>query len=277
LAVVANSFHIKPLIRIFQSADRYQILGLNRKEVRLFQGNRDALDEVEFAQDFPRTITEALGADLTEPHLTVSSRGTGAGGTAVRQGSGSKNDEVDIDTERFFRTVDGAILKRYSKPSGLPLMLAALPEHHNLFHQISHNPLLMVEGIKAHPDALSPDALRDRAWRAVAPQFEARLAKLAEEFLGAKAKGLGSDTVAEVAEAAVAGRVANLLIEADRRVPGRIDAETGAVVFDSLLQPDVDDLLDDVAEISLKAGGSVAIVPAERMPTQTGIAAIYRF
>jgi hypothetical protein len=88
---------------------------------------------------------------------------------------------------------------------------------------------------------------------------------------------LGSDTVAEVAEAAVAGRVANLLIEADRRVPGRIDAETDAVVFDSLLQPDVDDLLDDVAEISLKAGGSVAIVPAERMPTQTGIAAIYRF
>ncbi len=31
LAVVSDSFHIKPLIRTFQSADRYHLLGLNRK------------------------------------------------------------------------------------------------------------------------------------------------------------------------------------------------------------------------------------------------------
>jgi hypothetical protein len=214
---------------------------------------------------------------LTEPHLTVSSYGTGVGGTPTRHGHGSKKDEVDIDTERFFRAVDRAILERYSKPSGLPLLLPALPEYHNLFRRISHNPLLMHEGIDTYPDALPLDALRDRAWKAVEPQYHARLAKLEEEFLEAKAKGMGSDTVAEVAEAAVARRVATVLVEADRQVPGLIDAETGGTCFDSLLQPDVDDLLDDVAQIVLKAGGSVVIVPAERMPTQTGIAAIYRF
>ncbi len=277
LAVVANSFHIKPLIRILQSADRYQVLGLNRQEIRLFEGNRDALDEVELAQDFPRTITEALGKDLTEPHITVSSHGTGAGGTPMRHGHGSKKDEVDIDTERFFRAVDRAILERYSKPSGLPLLLAALPEYHTLFRQISHNPLLMHEGIDTYPDALPLDALRERAWSAVEPRYHARLAKLVDEFLEAKAKGIGADTVAKISEAAVARRVATLLIEADRQVPGRINTETGGVELDSLLEPDVDDLLDDVAEIVLKAGGHVVIVPAERMPTQTGIAAIYRF
>ena len=47
LAMVADSFHIKPLIRIVQSADRYQVLGLNRYEVKLFEGNRDPLDEIE--------------------------------------------------------------------------------------------------------------------------------------------------------------------------------------------------------------------------------------
>jgi hypothetical protein len=30
LAIVADTFHIKPLIRIFPSADRYHVLGLNR-------------------------------------------------------------------------------------------------------------------------------------------------------------------------------------------------------------------------------------------------------
>jgi hypothetical protein len=39
----------------------------------------------------------------------------------------------------------------------------------------------------------------------------------------------------------------------------------------------VDDLLDEVSEHALKTGGEVVIVPAERMPTDTGVAAIYRF
>ena len=66
LVVVADSFHIKPLMRIVQSADRYQVLGLNRREVKLYEGNRDALDEIELAEMVPRTIGDALGEELTD-------------------------------------------------------------------------------------------------------------------------------------------------------------------------------------------------------------------
>jgi hypothetical protein len=68
-----------------------------------------------------------------------------------------------------------------------------------------------------------------------------------------------------------------LLIDADRVIPGRFDPDTGAIVFAPLHDPRVDDLLDDLGEHALRAGGDVVIVPAERMPTDTGIAAIYRF
>jgi hypothetical protein len=59
LAIVADSFHTKPLIRILQSADRYQVLRLSRQEIKLFEGNRDALDEIEPAEGVPRTISDA--------------------------------------------------------------------------------------------------------------------------------------------------------------------------------------------------------------------------
>jgi Bacterial archaeo-eukaryotic release factor family 3 len=277
LVVVADSFHTKPLMRILQSADRYQVLGLSRGEIKLFEGNRDALDEVELARGVPRTITEALGEELTEPHLTVASYGKGAGGPAMHHGHGSKKDEVDIDTERFFRAIDRAVLEHHSRPSGLPLILAALPEYHTLFRQVSHNPFLMAEGIDIHPDALPIDALRARAWRAVEPRYLARLAGLVETFGQARSTGLGADELAQIAEAAVSGRVSTLLIEADRQVPGRMDAATGRIEFDDLAHPGVDDLLDDLGELVLKMGGEVVVVPAERMPTPTGIAAIYRF
>jgi len=47
LAIVADSFHTKPLLRIVQSADRYQVLGLSRATVKLYEGNRYALDEID--------------------------------------------------------------------------------------------------------------------------------------------------------------------------------------------------------------------------------------
>jgi hypothetical protein len=276
LMIVADSFHIKPLMRILQSADRYQVLGLNRQEMKLFEGNRDVLDEIEPAQTVPRTITDALGEEQRQSR-TLTAFSPSPGAPAIRHGYGSKQDEVDIDTERFFRAVDGAILKHHSRPLGLPLILAALLEHQNLFRQITQNPFLLAEGIDIHPDALSADGLRERAWRVVEPQYLARLAALTEKFGRATAKGLGSDELAAVSQAAVAGRVETLLMDADRHIAGRIDAASGRIKYGELSDPEVDDLLDDLGELVVKKGGQVVIAPAERMPTRTGIAATYRF
>ena len=278
LAIVADSFHTKPLMRILQSADRYHVLGLNRQEVKLFEGNRDALDEIELHPDVPRTLTDALGEELTDPHLTVASYG-GVGGsqTAMHHGHGGKKAEVDLDAERFFRAVDRGILEHHSRPSGLPLILAALPEHHHRFHEVSRNPFLMPESIDIHPDALSSiDELRQRAWHLVEPRYLARLAALVEEFGTARSRGLAADDLAQVARAVVGGRVATLLIEARREIPGRINAATGDVEAGDLAHPEVDDVLDDLGTLALKMGGQVVIVPSERMPTTTGVAAIYR-
>ena len=279
LAVVADSFHTKPLLRMLQSADRYQVLGLNRQAIRLFEGDRDALDEIEPAQGIPRTITEALGEDLTETHQTVASYGGARGSSsAMHHGHGGKESEVDIDAERFFRAVDRGVLEHHSRPSGLPLILAALPEHHQMFHEVSHNPFLLEGSIDVHPDALSSiDELRQRAWSLVEPRYLARLAALVEQFGTARSQGLGETDLAQVAKAVVGGRVAALLIEARREVPGRIDATTGDVVYDDLADPEVDDVLDDLGTLTLRMGGQVVVVPAESMPTETGAAAIYRY
>lgn len=216
LAIVADSFHIKPLMRILQSADRYHVLGLNRQEIKLFEGNRDALDEIELHQDVPRKLTDALGEELTDPHLTVASYG-GISGTqgAMHHGQGGKKAEVDGDAERFFRAVDRGILEHHSRPSGLPLILAALTEHHHMFHEVSANPFLVDESIDVHPDSLSSiDELRVRAWQLMEPRYLARLAELVEQFGNAKSQDLGDDDLSQVARAAVGGRVATLLIEA---------------------------------------------------------------
>jgi Bacterial archaeo-eukaryotic release factor family 3 len=278
LAIAADTFHTKPLLRILQSADRYQVLGLSREAIRLFEGNRYALDEIDLEPGVPRTIKDELGDERSEPHQTVASYG-GAGGASapMRHGQGGKKDRMDIDVDRFFRAVDRSILEHHSRPSRLPLMLAALPEYHGVFRKISQNPFLMSEGIDVHPEAVPIDELRERAWRIVRPHYQARLSKLVEEFRQAQARGLADDQLQQVASATVSGRVATLLIEADREIPGRVDSATGNIEFGDLDHPEVDDLLDDVGELASNKGGQTVVVAKEMMPTETGVAAIYRY
>jgi hypothetical protein len=173
--------------------------------------------------------------------------------------------------------VDRAVLESYSKPSGLPLLLAALPEHHHLFHQISQNPFLIEGGIRVNVDSLSIEELRVLAWQSIEPRYQARLTSLCEEFEQARAKGVGRDNLAQVAEASIFGRVATLLIEADRQIAGRLNGATGRVEQASPEDPDVHDLLSDLGEVVVKKGGEVVVVPAERMPSRTGLAATYRY
>ena len=277
-AVVADSFYTRPLRRFLQTTGRYQVLGLSLQKIQLFEGNRDALDEIDPAPGVPRTITEALGSELTESHVTVASYGgAGQGSAPMHHGDGGKQDAVQADAERFFRAVDRAVLGHHSQPSGLPLILAALPEHRHLFHRVSHNPFLVADGISINPDAVPIDELRQRAWQVVEPHYQAMVAKLAVDFENAKSNGLGSDDLAQVAQATAAGRVATLLIESDRQIAGLLDGATGRVKIADLSNPQVDDLLDDLGELVEKMGGRVLIVPPERMPVRTGLAATYRY
>jgi len=279
LAVVADSFHTKPLRQYMQSTDRYHVLGLSLHDIRLFEGNRHSLTEIELMPDIPETITEALGDDLTDKHSTVASYGgTGGESSSMHHGHGGRKDELEKDAERFFRVVANNIYERYSKPSELPLILAALPEHHNLFQKVNKNPLLLTEGIAINPSSSSPDTLAKMAWEIMEPEYNLKLDILVARCEQARANDKGSDDYKEVAIAAVEGRIDTLIVEADRIIPVRItNLVTCNTQKKDLTNPKVDDLLDDMGELVIEMGGQVMVLPTGKMPSETGLAAIFRY
>jgi Bacterial archaeo-eukaryotic release factor family 3 len=279
LAVVADSLHVKPLVRIVQSADRYQVLCLGRDSVKLYEGNRDALDPIDLADGIPRTNAEALGEDPdNKPERTVAAHGGSARGDATaRHGHGSEKDVANSDAERFFRAVDRGVLEHHSRPSGLPLILVTVTENSEIFRRVSHNPSLMTDGVNFDPWSLSADRLREEVWQVVQPHYLRRLAALVDDFREAHSRWQASGDLSDIGQAAVAGQVGTLLVEADRLVPGTLDLSTGRISFEDLSRPEVDDLLDDLVELVLRKGGEVIVVPADRMPTRTGAAAINRY
>lgn len=279
LAIVADSFHTKPLWQYLQSLDQFHLLALTLHDIRLFEGNHHSLSEVELSEATPKTITEALGEELTDKHTTTASYG-GVGGesSGMHHGHGGHKEESEKDAERFFRVVANTIYEHYSKPTGWPLILAALPEHHSLFQKVNKNPLLLPDGIAINPSSVSSDQLAKMAWEVMEPEYSLKLDTLVDRFEQARANGKGSDDYKRVAVAAVEGRVDTLLVEADRIIAIRVtNLVTGNTQKKDLKNPRVDDLLDDMGELVLKMGGQVMVIPADKMPSETGLAAIFRY
>lgn len=279
LAIVAESFHTKPLRHYLQTLERYHVLGLNLKEFKLYEGNRHLLREVELAADIPKTLVEALGEELTEKHSTVASYGgTGNQSVEMHHGHGGKKAEIDKDTERFFRIVAANIEEHYSKPTGWPLILAALPEHHNTFQKVNKNSYLHPKAIAINPTAISTDKLKTLAWEILEPEYAQKQATEVDRFNRARAAQKGSDDHKEVAHAALEGKVDTLLVEANRHVEVKItNLISGNTKAQILKKPAVDDLLDDLGELVIKMGGKVIVLPKEKMPSESGLAAIYRY
>lgn len=276
LIVVNDHIHMKPLIRVFQSEDTYQVLALDRSGVKLYQGNRYVLDEVVMAPSVPRTIEQALGPNVSVQGVERAAPSSpGRGGPSVQgvHGHGSKTDEVRLDMERFFRAVDRAITEAHSMPSTLPLILAALPEYHTHFHEISHNPYLLEDGIHTNAVALSPAEIREQAWRLMEPRYHARLQQLIDMYHAARARGLATDDLTHAIEFATDGRVGTVLLEADRRIPGHVEGH----IPHRANRDEPGDILDDLAERVLKTGGQVIVAPRGSMPSDTGLAAVFRY
>ena len=259
---VADSFHLKPLIRAHQFTGRFEVLCLTQRNVRLLQGNQDKLEPVEI-RNVPHSIQEALADGTDERPI---------GDTSTAPASAN-----DAELDRFFREVDKALWQNHSRQSGLPIILCAVEEYHPRFRQISKNPHLVEEGIKLNPDALPLERIREEAWKIIKPYYRRQIDRVLEEFGRARATQQGSEDVNEVAQAAAFARVGTLLVDADKHIGGRIDLTNGRVEYGDLSQPDFDDLLDDIAERVMKTGGQVLVMPAAQMPTDTGVAAIYRF
>jgi hypothetical protein len=275
LAVVADSFLVKPLLRYLQSADRFQVLALTRDSARVYEGNRYALDEVTLPEGLPSRMDQVVPPERDGPGASVASSSAGVGSPKMVRGHGEGKE--DLDAEKFFRAVDRAFTALLSKPAKLPVLLAALPPHQAMFRRVSQCPHLLADGVSGNPEALSADELRRQAWQALEPHYLARLARLKESFTTAQARQLGSSDLSDAARAAAAGRVAVLLVESERVIPGVIHRADGTLHPGDLSSPQVGDMLDDLTEMVLATGGEVVVVPKERMPSASGLAAVYRY
>lgn len=100
-----------------------------------------------------------------------------------------------------------------------------------------------------------------------------------------QSQGKASSDVKEIGKALFDKKVATLLVQEGKVIPGTYDPATGDVEFDPALNPLDDkkldpaspDLIDGLAQAALQQGGRVIVLPEEKMSGGNVAAAIYRY
>ncbi|MDX1683416.1 MAG: hypothetical protein R3336_09865, partial [Phycisphaeraceae bacterium] len=242
IAVMADSFHVRPLIRAAQDADRFRVVCVSLEDVAVYEGNRHRIEPLDL-EGIPTTMHESLpGEPIPE-------------GPESELEATAKDQRKQDWIRRHFRAVADAIHRRFVGEDDLPVILAALPEHQTVFREEADDLDLVDVGIERDPfHDMTDEQLADEAEMALQPIRDARAMGLQERYGNAAAQGHGHDDLDQIAADAVFGKIDTLLINREERVGGSVDEGSGKVTYEPIEDPHTDDLLDDIAEQVLDRG-----------------------
>lgn len=277
MVVVANQFHIKPLLTMLSGDGTFYILALSQNMVKFFQATRDTIHEVEI-DGLPRNMDDALGYDNLEKQVQFHTGTPKRKGKreAMFHGHGAAADIPQEFLLRYFRKVSRA-LHPVLKEERAPLCLAAVEYLIPLYKDASSYSHVLDKGIGGNPENLRPEELHKKAWDIAGPLFLQEQNKAAQTYLDLAETEKASNLLQEVVPASFHGRAAVLFVAVGVQKWGTFDPGSNKLAVHSKKRIHDVDLLDFAAVHTLLNGGTVYAVKPDDVPGGSSMAAVYRY
>jgi hypothetical protein len=275
LVVIANSFHIKPLLPLLGRVGTFYILGLSLNNVRLFQATPDTISEI--ALNFPTNMNEALWLDEPERYLNLHSGSVSTRDGGIFHGHGIDEDEKK-NILRFFQSVNEG-LNTLIEAKTVPMILAGVDYLLPIYREASTYPNILEDGITGNPDRENLSELHGQAWDIVRPNFEESQKKAFEKYkqLSGQKNAQATNDLSTAVKAAKFGQMETLFVPLGIQIWGKYDEENNKVIVASEPSPENEDLLDLAATETILNSGQVFAVPREQLPGDGDLAAILRY
>jgi hypothetical protein len=272
LAVVDDHFHVTPLLPLLVGDGHFFVLALSQNQIRLLEGTRDRLEEVDLP-GVPLGVQDALQGEEVQRQLQlyVADRG-GVGAGGIYHGHGHPGEGQAERILRYFRKVDRG-LREVLVGEQAPMVLAAVQHLAPIWRKANTYPHLVDETLAGSPEGLGLHQLHARAWAVVEPLFLQAQREAAARYDRLAGTGLTSQDPREIIRVGEDGRIDTLF--AARHPAG------GVRGVGSDPSPNGDRALRDVLELAtvttLIKGGTVYVLPAGEVPGGGSVAAVFRY
>lgn len=153
LVLVSEDFHFKPVLPLLTGDGHFYVLALSQKQVRLLEGTRDTVNEIDLEQ-LPGSLAEALRYDDFERELQWHTRTAPAPHgerQAMFHGHGTEN-QVKERILRYCQILNRGIIE-FLQEEGSPLVLAGVDYLLPIYRQANTYPHLVEGGLTGNPEA----------------------------------------------------------------------------------------------------------------------------
>ncbi len=277
---VSDHYYLKSVVPLFSDNGKFYLLTLSLKNVRLFEGSRHAIIEIDAEDVLPGRLEDVVGYDYEEKSLQFR---TGHGGNPAQKeagaafhGHGSGKDDALHETDKFFRAVDDGVMQILHDEKD-PLILACVEKYYSPYKKANNYKYLYEKFVDRNPDEDDPVFLHELAWDLVKEKFLRERKDKVAQFLNLSAGGKTSDDLKEIIPAAVDGRIDTLFLQKGIEHYGIYNHENHEVMMgEDHVNPAA--LFNMAAVHTMKNGGSVYTAEPEDMPLKDSeINALMRF
>jgi hypothetical protein len=279
LVTISDAFHTKPLIPLLARNDRFFVLLLSKKHVRLYESTADVFEELDLPAGVPRKIEEAmLDEDIQHnlQHHTAQTVGQGAI-FGLKHGQAPDVLKPQERVFLFYRRIDQG-LHDLLRARQFPLVLAGVEENFAIYRRANTYPFLMENGVAGSADEFHPPTLHKQAWALVEANHREAEEKAAAHYRELVATGRTSEKLDEIVSAAYFGRVDHLFVAMNGQRWGAFHPDSNRVEVHDEPRSGDRDLLDFAAAQTLLNGGAVYAVEPGKVPgKQAEIAAVFRY
>jgi Bacterial archaeo-eukaryotic release factor family 3 len=269
---VGPRFQIRPLLSIIALEQRFYLLALSQKHVRLLRATHHSVEEVPLHGRAPENL-EAWMHARTPDHV-LDNRSTGGPSTGsmkgVMFGTSTDLERRNEYLAHFFSAIDSGIRGILSS-GDTPLILAGVTSETALYARENTYSRLLEETVPGSPEKLSAGELHQHGLTIVRRTFTPLLTKALQDMK----KQQGTPRTASGAEAVLKaineGRVADLFFPEDEEQRGTWDEAAQQI------RPGDEDLLNLAAVQTLSYNGHAFALKRSDMPEPAGVAALLRF
>ncbi len=271
-SVFGAFFDPLPLLRSIEFGPPFYLLALSRKRARLFHAAPDGFEEVAFPPGITADFEEFKGLDLHE--TTWRNKTSSGGGNSLTFGAGADRDKESKHFRDFCVALDRGV---NALPGSDPVVVAATATEQSTYREAASSPRLVREQVLLSPDGgYSTTQLSEKARAVMAGRAPTAALRALDHFSNA-GPALTAVEGNAIVGAASTGRVAHLLIAEGAKVMGDYDAIAARTIWSGTLPARDENLAAAAACDTLRHGGSVWVLPADRMPAARARAALLRY
>ena len=271
---VGDRFQLRPLLDAVSREQRFYILAISQKKVRLFECGLYRFNEVDLKGRVPQNLHVFLSMKM--PDHVLDNRASGVRGAGSMKGvvfgTSSDSEKSDEYLAHFFRAIDTGLHAVLASKSA-PLILAGVEEELALYRKINTYKNVTEQDLHGSPDGVPPRELFQHARDIMRQRLTAPAAKVVREFEEHRNAKRVSLELGKTLSWAAEGRVSDLLIRQDAERRGVCDS-AGQNIQET---DEGEDLLNRAAIFTLTHGGQAFSVRASEMPGQAEVAAVLRY